>query len=197
MCLITFLPSCGKSRLLGPQVDKGMYRCACKDARFQKRLLCQPVLSCLSIGEVNHQQTAQHGAAVICYQRPCKGNVFLHFIESASTNLNPLMLVEVPCKSPTGLAQTVLVQVQRCRLNSQVGFVDRANLLTQLGGPRLVHQCEGIQHGVTGFSSGSTRSRTPLGSFHPSAVPSRTPATGERQTPHRSRGSRCGRERHE
>src|SRR5574343_1129241 len=152
MCLITFLPSCGKSRLLGPQVDKGMYRCACKDDRFQKRLLCQPVLSCLSIGEVNLQQTAQHGAAVICYQRPCKGNVFLHF--------------------------------------SQVGFVDRANLLTQLGGPRLVHQCEGIQHGVTGFSSGSTRSRTPLGSFHPSAVPSRTPATGERQTPHRSRGSR-------
>ena len=40
------------------------------------------------------------------------------FIESASTNLNPPMLVEVPCKSPTGLAQKVLFQVQRCRLNS-------------------------------------------------------------------------------
>lgn len=40
-------------------------------------------------------------------------------IESASTNLNPLMLVEVPCKSPTGLAQKVLFQVQRCRLNNQ------------------------------------------------------------------------------
>ena len=38
-------------------------------------------------------------------------------IESASTNLNPPMLVEVPCKSPTGLAQKVLFQVQRCRLN--------------------------------------------------------------------------------
>ena len=40
------------------------------------------------------------------------------FIESASTNLNPPMLVEVPCKSPTGLAQKVLFQVQRCRLNN-------------------------------------------------------------------------------
>jgi len=43
----------------------------------------------------------------------------LFHIESASTNLNPLMLVEVPCKSPTGLAQKVLFQVQRCRLNKQ------------------------------------------------------------------------------
>lgn len=29
------------------------------------------------------------------------------------------MLVEVPCKSPTGLAQKVLFQVQRCRLNKE------------------------------------------------------------------------------
>ena len=42
------------------------------------------------------------------------------FIESASTNLNPPMLVEVPCKSPTGLAQKVLFQVQRCRLNKNL-----------------------------------------------------------------------------
>ena len=44
---------------------------------------------------------------------------------------------------------------------------------------------------------GSARSRTPAGRCRWAARPSRTPATGERQTPHRSRGSRCGRERHE
>lgn len=50
-------------------------------------------------------------------QSLCEQEPVTVIIESASTNLNPLMLVEVPCKSPTGLAQKVLFQVQRCRLN--------------------------------------------------------------------------------